>query len=336
MKKTITFIAALAWSLCVCAQASDDEATVRPDLNVKVKVDLDTRFDFEHKIYDEGADQEGFFGRYLNLHINGQLNDQLSFSMRHRLNKYGEWKNDVFGATDWVYLNYSPNDNWTFSGGKQVVAIGGYEYDRAPINIYYASMFWNNIDCFQFGASATYHFGEGRQSITAQVCNSPYAAMGENRYAYNIMWSGGYGCFHSLWSVNFMEFGNHRFGKFVSLGSRFDLGRFYTEVDLMNRYWGEGKAFLGDFSVIVKACATFGKFDVFAKGGYEKYSAVPGSGVTVDKPYGGAGVEFFPLKGSRDLRLHAMANVTHDGSTGERITALGCGLTWRVNIFDKK
>lgn len=57
--------------------------------------------------------------------------------MRHRLNKKN---NDAsfFDATDWLYLAYR-KDNWELSAGKQVVAIGGYEYDAAPIDLYFCS-----------------------------------------------------------------------------------------------------------------------------------------------------------------------------------------------------
>ena len=46
-----------------------------------------------------------------------------------------------FNATDWFYVDYKPTEQWTLSAGKQVIDIGGWEYDYAPINLYYCSEF---------------------------------------------------------------------------------------------------------------------------------------------------------------------------------------------------
>ncbi len=43
-----------------------------------------------------------------------------------------------------MYLNYEIG-RWGVQGGKEVVAIGGFEYDRAPIDLYSCSVFWNNV-----------------------------------------------------------------------------------------------------------------------------------------------------------------------------------------------
>ncbi len=98
--------------------------------------------------------QSGFRGKYLVIRADGEIVKGLTYSWRQRLNTLHEDAN-FFNATDWVYLNYNIR-GWNFQVGKEVVAIGGYEYDRAPIDLYACSVFWNNIPCYALGASVGY------------------------------------------------------------------------------------------------------------------------------------------------------------------------------------
>lgn len=65
----------------------------------------------------------GFKGEYFNLKVAGEIAPGLSYSWRQRINTTNMDKT-FFDATDWLYLNYNTN-RWTFSAGKQVVAIAG-------------------------------------------------------------------------------------------------------------------------------------------------------------------------------------------------------------------
>ncbi len=99
-----------------------------------VDISLEARADWQHDRIDGETNKHntGFKGRYLNLKISGQINDQWSYNFRQRLNKTIS-DGAFFDATDWIYLTYAPTSRISFSAGKQVVAIGGFEYDRAPI-----------------------------------------------------------------------------------------------------------------------------------------------------------------------------------------------------------
>ena len=121
-----------------------------------LRLDLEARADYMQEFRDEtkidGA--SGFKGRYLNIRMDGNITDNLSFSYRQRLNKPNK-DASFFDATDWITASYTIG-SWTISGGKQVVGIGGYEYDGAPIDLYFCSEFWNNIACYQFGVSGSW------------------------------------------------------------------------------------------------------------------------------------------------------------------------------------
>lgn len=341
MKRYIIATLAALLSFAAATAQTATEAT-EPQLQAdgdgqslfKVKVGLETRVDFEYDDVQNADNNASFEGRYLNFMVDGEINSKLNFHFRQRLNKFGDMRSDVFGATDWVYINYCPDEHWTLSGGKQVVAIGGYEYDRAPIDIYFASRFWNNIACYQFGVSGAYTTTDGHHTVLAQMCNSPYQTIGNSCFAYNLMWMGSMGSFSTIWSLNAMQYERSRWGNFISLGNRFNLPSAYIELDLMNRYWGHGHYLLDDYSVIAKACYSAGRFDIFAKGGYERYAPTPGVDSYVEKPFYGAGVEYFPLRNSRNLRISVVGDVTHDNA-GVRTTQLLASLKWHVDIFKR-
>ena len=99
----------------------------------------ETRLGFhsQNSEWHANDDKTGFLGDYLNFRIDGQIVSGLTFSYRQRFNK--TTTKNFFDATDWMHLDWKATPKLTLSAGKQVVAIGGYEYDRAPIDVYYSS-----------------------------------------------------------------------------------------------------------------------------------------------------------------------------------------------------
>ena len=226
--------------------------------------------------------------------------------------------------------------------GKQTVLIGGYEYDAAPIDVYYYSQFCNNIyQCFTFGFSATYEFIPG-QRLIAQICNSPLSLGFQSVYAYNVAWSGSFApWWHTIWSVNLVEDQDKRLANYISLGNRWTFGKVLLDLDVMNRAGLTQRGFLGtDMSFISKFIWSVGDWNICAKGGYEFNNArnVDKGGRAYDLViapgteyvYAGAGLEWFPL--SKDnLRLHAV--YYRDNSA--RKNNLEIGVTWRADIIKK-
>ena len=171
--------------------------------NDGLRLQAETRIDYSGEFLksNDSNDKMGFSGRYLNVMLSGNIDDHFSYSYRQRLNK-AHADQSFFDATDWIYLTYAPSRNWEFSGGKQVVAIGGYEYDRAPIDLYFCSEFWNNIACYQFGASITYSTKSANDKIMFQACQSPFRAYADDMYAYNLIWYGNMGPLTTSYSIN--------------------------------------------------------------------------------------------------------------------------------------
>ena len=335
MKKTLCTLL-----MAVCAILVNAQENSLVDLKAEV------RFDYQREYLDGDAvkSNSGFKGKYLNVILNGTINEHFSYSYRQRLNK-AHSSQSFFDATDWIHLTYKLNDQWKFNGGKQVVGIGGFEYDRAPIDLYFCSEYWNNIPCYQFGVSATYTTRKGNDSFMAQVCESPFNFHGNDLYAYNLMWYGSHGWYNSIWSVNAQEYASGKFIYYVALGNEFKMGNAKLQLDFMNRA-AEGHAFfLKDCSVMGELSYMFNnKLNVYGKVTYDvnKTHSVgdlcvfPGTELTRV----GAGLEFYPLKdGNRNLRFHAYfcqafgKNGNEAGTMLPEQAIVDLGVKWKVDII---
>lgn len=326
--------------LCVAAHAQNEER--------KIHLSMETRADYQRD-YDDGRaekDECGFKGKYLNLRMYGKISDRLSYDFNQRLNKMHS-STSFFDATDWLYVDYRATDRWMLSAGKLVIGVGGYEYDAAPIDLYFCSEFWNVASCYAWGAALTYHFSPS-DKLMAQVCESPFRShyRHADMYAYNLMWYGSHGRWNALWSMNMMEWAEHRYIHYISLGNEFHLADgLKLQLDVMNRAASGQAFFLRDCSVIgeLSYCPAQ-KWRLLAKASYEVNHAdkaadlcvMPGTELTRV----GAGVEYFPL-GSKDLRLHAYycrswgTNTNPDGIMQDNEDRAGIGLTWRIHILKR-
>lgn len=310
-----------------------------------LEVKAEVRMDYQREYVDGDAikPNSGFKGKYLNFSLNGSINDHFSYAYRQRLNKAHK-DASFFDATDWVYLTYNANEHWSFSGGKQVVGIGGYEYDRAPIDLYITSEYWNNIPCYQLGVSATYSMNEGKDQIMAQICESPFDFLNQDLYAYNLMWYGSHGNFNTIWSVNMQEYTPGKFIYYIALGNEFKLGNAKLQLDFMNRATDEHGFFFKDCSVMGElSCMVSKKLNLFGKVSYDvnnsdstgDYCVVPGTEMTKV----GAGFEYYPLDHSRALRFHGNCSYawgTNTNGTGTVIpkqALFDVGVTWKVDIL---
>ncbi len=340
LKRTVQSLLLLGLAMCVStARAEDGKKDYVSTLRIE------TRFDYDFQAYDEGPSTGGFSGRYLNFFIEGNISDKFSYSYRQRILPNSGNKS-FFDGTDWFWLQYRINNNFSIMAGKQVLAIGGWEFDAAPIDVYYWSGFGSNVNTgYQFGLSSAYTTDNGRHKLTLQVANTCYTKSAfSNMYGYSLMWNGNMGAYQTIWSVNLMEYTKGRFINYISLGNKVTFGRFSAYLDLMNRAVSrQPNFFFDDITVIGKAqYGVAEKWNVFAKGGYDRNKAqdaalaatpelcydpfvLPGTKYY----YYGVGAEFFPLKNSRDIRVHAFFAMKNGGFNEYHCNV---GLTWRIDI----
>jgi len=314
---------------------------------------LDTRADFTFN-YNLGHDtvapstDHGFAGKYLVVALNGTIGSKFSYHLRQRLNAPNiSFANTFFQGTDWAYLNWYFTPNFYLSAGKQVVAIGGWEYDSNPIDIYYGTEFWNTVCCYEVGASLNYKTSSGNNHFLVQMCNSPFinAAM-QSIYAYNVMWYGSFGVFKTAYSVNMIEYQPGKFINCIALGNKLQFKGVEMYLDFIHRASLDRQNFFGqEITAIYGIGVDIGpKWIVFAKAGYD-YNPAGLHNIGVYDPndtpktrvdFESLGFEFYPI-GDRSLRLHLCGS--HTSMDGISMFQANLGITWKVDLlraFTKK
>lgn len=292
---------------------------------------IDIRLDTRYSLNSIGGDAYGFCGDYLNLRIDGNLNDNLKYAFNQRLNKPIS-TSDLFDATDWVYLLYRKG-NWGVQAGKMQLEYGGYEYDEAPIDIFWSSEYWYNFDgCFQFGLSGLYFFGDSGNRIIFQLGQSAFSQSTSDRLlSYNLCAKGEAGFYGWKHSANLFDLpGGGQIGNIV-LGNSFDAGLARLELDLVQR--GNMKTFrmFDDCTVIARLVVSPTDWmNILAKASYDCNFSQFDPLVPVLGEYWsyGGGLELFPRPGNKELRIHALYYYFHQPT-------LSLGLTWKIHLLKR-
>ena len=336
MRKLATWLLGVA-SVCVLNATAQD--------NNHVNLRLEARGDFQNEMIDGNpmVASNGFRGIQLNLRLNGTINDSWSYVYRQRMGKPNA-DASYFDAVDHLNLTYTTGA-WSFTGGKQTVAVGGYEYDRAPIDFYFGSEYWYNMACYQWGVNAKYNLGtESNDAVTLQVVQSPFRGINPSMLSYNLLWTCSYGWGDYLHSINLVEYQPGKYVSFFALGYQFNLGDFTLQLDFMDRYDTENFEF-NDCSIMADlSWSASDKLNVYGKMSYDindgnmaDYCVLPGTELTRV----GAGVEYFPIEGSSDIRLHGAysfawgKNTNPYGSVWGDQSFLTLGVTWKMNILSR-
>lgn len=339
MKKTISLTALLLASATLHAQDTDHPSWLH---TAQVEARIDWQRDYIDGEKTEG--NSGFKGKYINLILKGNLSPKVSYAYRQRFSKSFS-SSGLFDATDWLYVAYAPNEKWVLSGGKQTVALGGYEWDYAPIDIYQYSEYCNHVACYQFGVSAAYNLNTDNQ-LVFQICQSPFHGS-HDIYAYNLKWAGTHGAYSNIWSASMMEYLPGKYINYLILGNRFDFKGGHLLFDITNRYSGGFDAgFMDDFTITTELHVQPTKeLNIFAKYGYDKNKKNGGDYLVwanTEMHHAGVGLEYFPLDGSNKLRLHA--NVFHNwGKNGhpdpilqDKQNTVDVGVTLRADLLNVK
>jgi hypothetical protein len=173
--------------------------------------------------------------------------------------------------------------------------------------------------------------------------------------SYNLLWSGNFGHFSTLYSVNFQEYQRGKFINYIVLGNKLSYDKWSIYVDWVNRAAGF-KKFFKDFSLVSRLdWHVSPSVNLFAKGGYEQntsgYYYTVGNDTHVDVDmlmpndrvhcFYGLGVEYRP-RIYPDLRVHAyVANSTmsnsreYDSDSGWKDMTLtaNLGVTWKLDFM---
>lgn len=366
MKKVfkVFLVALFAIMFSNIAQAQEQKNFTIDKLSIEGRTDFDFYAGTEEPegCIIPGYSKSGFDGKYLNFEIKGSFLNDFSYRLRQRFDMA-----DKSSKTDIMILSYHAHKNWSFTVGKMSLAVGGWEYDLAPIDVYIPSQFWNTFNCYDVGAQVEFHTNDKNHDIIFQITNSTFYENGYNKfdgkYAYNLIWYGRMGKFSTSYSVNMMEQKKGEYINYIALGNMFDFGKLDFYIDFMNRgFLDQEDYFLGDFTLIGAMKYAFtDKFTLLAKGGYDRnkhsyFKEVEEDGIMIQHPmlydmtvrpgveytFAGLGFESFPYKGNKSIRLHGFValnslcepldDMINPNSFPKLSLQFNLGLTWRINF----
>ena len=244
---------------------------------------------------------------------------------------------------DWLTLSYQVGQ-FGFTIGKDMLAIGTWELDYYDVDIHsnLVSPFWHKVAIYQWGGEVNYTTKDESTWLRFQFGTSPFGErpFASKLFVYSLYWSGEYGCYAPIWSANFVEYERGRFASIIALGNAFSGGDFTIEVDYMNRATSLKRFFNQEWSVGGQVLYNYrDKVEAFVKGGYESYNTdlfgyedelfIPTDHSLLPRYwYAGGGVHYFPLRESRDLRLHAVAAY----NSFAKSVSLTFGATYHFNL----
>jgi hypothetical protein len=305
-------------------------------LQIETRIDANNEFDGDY--YKTHFDCKNF-----NFVLKGKLSDRISYKFRHRLNRSTSGDDNFLKATDAAWIAFSATDNFVITAGKQTVALGGFEYDYAPIDMYIPSILYNEIPGYKVGVDLGFIIGKNDWHF--QVTNGSLYTLGEQTathsfmnysFAFNGQYVDGINYRHS---VNFYEYEEGKFINMIALGHQFNIGKFTLEADLTNRAFTDNMKFLKDYTLTGNFKYDFGKVTGFVKLGYdENRNYVPTPNVidprTAQLIYG-VGFEYYPFA-TKDIRFHAFySSYQYDmlNSTKNASNLINFGIRWNVRLL---
>ena len=295
------------------------------------EISLDMRGGYAQD-FSEGTGR--FFGDGLYLDINGTIGRGFSYSVNHRIASSYYEDNAGFNGTNWLTLTYEIGD-FAFTAGKDGLLVGSFEYDAYDLDAYASmnSMFYNMLDCWQWGVYGTWYPAEDHE-ISIQVANSPFSYGEPDLFAYAAAWRGAWDFYESYWTVNLWQTEDRSFVKSLNLGNRFYLGGLTLDVDYMTRSVDFNGLFTKDFTLVTAPSYNIAdRLRLFGKFGWEHtaddlpYELAYEECLGSDYLFYGAGLEFFPIKESSDVRLHIAWTGNNFGGN-----MLNVGFTWKMNL----
>ena len=276
----------------------------------------------------DSADGSGrFYGDGIYLDINGKISSSLSYSINHRLASSYYEDNRGFNGSNWLKLTYEIG-SLAFSAGKDGIFVGSFEYDADDLDSYYDmnSNFYNGFDCWQWGVSSVYYPSDN-QEIYLQATRSPYSFEDHTFLAYATAWRGYWDNYESYWTANLWQYGPSSYIKALNFGNRFYLGDFTIDLEYMARA-KDLRSLLGeDFTALIRPSYEWDWGCAFTKFGMENMIDNDSPASISHYLFYGAGLEFFPHKENKDVRLHAAWASNNLG-----YNSLNIGLTWLIDV----
>ena len=331
MKKYYLSIAALLLGLLAHSQEADDLGNYA-EVSVIARLDLNPFFGKDATEFTLGNSS-------LYTHFTGSASEHFSWTLQNHWfsgNSFLGAEADPFdqfkslgysNATNFIDMAYVDLmfGSWTFTLGKQCITTDGHEYDSDDWDIHtsLATPLWNNLACYQWGGTVAWTTPSELTTLSLQMTTSPFGErpFGSGLWAWSAQWVGEYNWFLPTWSVSLLQSMDETIPNpvrrntwLISLGNQFQFGNWTITADWTNM------SDLNDFGVM-KGWTLHGdinyaiseKFDLSLRGNWVNTAA--NQTIQIDDqiiPFEldpwwnlGAICEYYPLRNSRALRLHA-------------------------------
>lgn len=322
----------------------------RKDFSLEL-LKVETVADYKGILKENSYDKKlsGIGGSILEVSLGGNITGRFHYYLRWRASSLFK-ERSFFDSIDRAEFSFR-NKGVELCLGKQTVALGGWEYDLYPTEIFFVSESTFRFPCYQWGLSASYNFNEtrGQDMLILQACTSPFRNYVSERetYAFSLQWRGSHGFYEGINSVNFVEQGPGQFVNFVAIGNRFHIVKqLEFDLDLIHRTKvGSEASFLKDFSVM--SCLKWdfaGHCRLYCRTTFD-HNSLPkeiqdwnvSSGTSMWQI--GGGLEYFPVKDNKDIRLHALCSYckgiagNEDNVLKDKMLTINIGATWRVDFM---
>ncbi len=151
------------------AQSNDEETPKSVNIALHVRPAYNAQFGGSPMEFEDA----GFKFEHVTIDIAGQVTPKLSYKYLQRLNKVSPIfsKENLPSSIDYAYLRYNFNDQFSMVAGKQALSIGGFEYNKYPVDVYDYSGLTNLVTCYLTGVQAAFT-PSGSQEFTFQILNN--------------------------------------------------------------------------------------------------------------------------------------------------------------------
>lgn len=326
MKRLFVLFAFLLVSCAVFAQ--DEKPQSEGTLLIVPRIDFDPAFGFDSRNWSSDL---GWTSLY--TFFDGNIGDHFSFSFGNHWMGFSEfsledtknlyrntWRSDSMNWVDWANVTASFG-NFFLTLGKDYIHFGTFEEDAYDYASHWQlnSSMWNNYQVYQWGGSFGWTSEDESttlmlQATTDQLMEKPFHGSASD-YAYTLFGS------HQGEEVSVMGSFSH-----CSLGW---LGAFGLEVALSDAVTIGGDGYIADsyYGANFKLNAGLGeKVDLLVKGGFDI-----GQNELIlegNRLYCGAGCYWYPIRDSRDLRVHAL----YSYDSFENALCFSVGLLYELNL----
>lgn len=342
MKKLLLSLAATLQCVLAFSQETESSGGSTADLTIVPHLELVPNI-------SDGQAAFNFGNSSLYTLFKGSVSDHFSWALVN--NWLTVWDNGEDMPFGWQYTTIGRSDissffmyckadltfgSWNISLGKDFISFGGFEYEVWDWDIQsnFMTPLCKSIQAYQWGGKVAWTTPSEKTTLSLQMVASPFGErpFSSGLWTYSAQWLGKYGWFSNIWSVSAIGYEKGKYDWLFCLGQRATFNKWVITLDYNNSVGADYEVLdekVGNTSVyhLIKGTTLAGTvcyspfdwFDISLKGMWT--TAGWSAGLLAD---------FYPLKESRDLRIHA--GFTEDTFLEKPTATFNVGVRYNLSI----